>query len=369
MAKRPVKDVLTVDIDALVTVFTTLASFDSSESEPVSVQEMAAELNAPLNENAFALLKMLADAELIEFESGNVWISREDVTEENAEDVAVNALNGSVPASDEPKKLTAKEQAYKERTAYNAAVAASQEPDSQHLHPMEDTQGQRKTVTVEMTHNDGSIVTQEVNVIPVESSETDQRRKEGIKRIMDQVKPEFKAQTPVIAADGTAVTVPVDPENDPKGPRRELDASKGERLILEDKVSDIIKNIRKDDARPVIPADSILQTDYVALMVEPAKVPVIAEETITVKATPKPLPVIEGLDQFIDAGTGDMVYESRIVKNGLALPEPDSIPERPAGVHRNTWDLAHTAITQTARDYWMRKANEEMATYAESVAA
>ena len=56
-----------------------------------------------------------------------------------------------------------------------------------------------------------------------------------------------------------------------------------------------------------------------------------------------------------------MVYESRIVKSGLALDEPDSIPEVPEGVNANTWDMAHTAITQSARDYWFKvaKAQEE----------
>lgn len=263
MAKRA-KNTPAVDIDALVTVFCTLAQFDSSETDPVSVQEMADELDAPLSENAFTLLEDLADAELIEFERGKVWISREDVTEENAEDIAVNALNGFEPKSDARKRLE-----------YAVKVAESQDMD--------------------------------YSQSPKHSGKT--------------VEP---AKVPVIAADGTAVTVPVDPENDPKGPRRELDASKGERLI--------------------------------------------SEETITVKATPKPerLPEIDGLDQFIDAETGDMVYESRIVKMGLALPEPDSIPERPEGVNPNTWDMAHTAITQSARDYWARVAEEQRKAHADA---
>lgn len=125
------------------------------------------------------------------------------------------------------------------------------------------------------------------------------------------------AETPVKAEDGSTVTIPVDFDDPSKG-RRELDAAKGERVISED--------------------------------------------TITVKATPKPerLPEIDGLDQFIDAETGDMVYESRIVKMGLALPEPDSIPKRLEGVNPNMWDHAHTAITQQGRDWAMRQIVESL---------
>lgn len=282
MAKRA-KNVPAVDVDALVTVFCTLAQFDSSETDPVSVQEMADELDAPLSENAFSLLENLADAELIEFERGKVWISREDVTETNAEDIAVNALNGFEPKSDARKRLE-----------YAVKVAESQDMD--------------------------------FSQSPKHSGKT--------------VEP---AKTPVIAADGKPVTVPVDPENNPKGARRELDASKGERLIKEEKVSDIVASIRKDAPKT---ADAVQA---------------LADKLKTLE--PKRLPEIDGLDQFIDAETGDMVYESRIVKMGLALPEPDSIPERPAGVNPNLWDHAHTALTQQGRDWAMRqiKAQQENA--------
>lgn len=148
--------------------------------------------------------------------------------------------------------------------------------------------------------------------------------------------PEFQpvkpAETPVIAENGEKVTVPVDFDDPSKG-RRELDAAKGERLISEDtfKVS------------------------------APKTEKAIQELADKVKELTKPerLPEIDGLDQFIDDESGDMVYESRIHKMGLALPEPDSIPERPEGVHPNTWDMAHTAITQSARDWWLAKAETE----------
>lgn len=279
MAKRA-KNVPAVDVDALVTVFCTLAQFDSSETDPVSVQEMADELDAPLSENAFSLLENLADAELIEFERGKVWISREDVTETNAEDIAVNALNGFEPKSDARKRLE-----------YAVRVAESQDMD--------------------------------FSQSPKHSGKT--------------VEP---AKTPVIAADGKPVTVPVDPENNPKGARRELDASKGERLIKEEKVSDIVASIRKDAPKT---ADAVQA---------------LADKLKTLE--PKRLPEIDGLDQFIDAETGDMVYESRIHKMGLALPEPDSIPKRPEGVNPNMWDHAHTAITQQGRDWAMRQIVESL---------
>jgi len=52
-------------------------------------------------------------------------------------------------------------------------------------------------------------------------------------------------------------------------------------------------------------------------------------------------------------------HESDIEKNGLALDEPEFIPELPEGVNGNTWYMAHAAITQTARDWWMGKAAEQ----------
>lgn len=130
----------------------------------------------------------------------------------------------------------------------------------------------------------------------------------------DAVKP---AKVPVRAQDGSKVTVPVDFEDPSKG-RRELDASQGERLIGEDTYT----------VRTVIPSPSPVVTD-------------------------------KGLAQFLDDETGEMVFESAIMKNGLWLDEPETIPERPAGVNFNTWDLAHTAVTQTARDWHMARAVEQ----------
>jgi len=286
MATRPSKTQETGSLD-LAEVFKVLASFDVTQDDAVSTEDFAAEMGITPSE-AFNALDALADLELVDASGRGLaaewWIDVPDVSEDNALAIAREALSNATPVvKDEPRKLTQKEQDYKERTAYNAYA---------------------------------------------------DERAQGF--IASDVLP---AVEPVQAADGTNVTVPVDPENDPKGARRELDAAKGERLISEEKVSDIINAIRKDAPKT---ADAV---------------EALAEKLKTL--TPVRLPEIDGLDQFIDAETGDMVYESRIVKSGLALDEPNEIPERPEGVNANTWDMAHTAITQSARDYWLKVAKAQ----------
>lgn len=277
MASRPKNNSASLD---LIKAFVTLFSFDVTEDDPVSTEDFAAEMGVTPAE-AFAALDSLADVELVDAKgrglSAEWWITVPDVSAENAESIAREALDGMVPVvKDEPRKLTPKEQAYKERTAYNAYA---------------------------------------------------DERAQGL--IPSDVLP---AVEPVQAADGTNITVPVDPENDPKGARRELDASKGERLISEDTFT--ISAPKTEKAIQAL-ADKL--------------------ESLS----PKALPVIDGLDQFIDAETGDMVYESRIVKSGLALDEPSEIPPTPEGVNANTWHMAHAAITESARAYWLKRAEEQ----------
>lgn len=108
-------------------------------------------------------------------------------------------------------------------------------------------------------------------------------------------------------ADSTPVTVPVD-WNDPSKGRRELDPSKGERVISES----VFKAVS-----PVPASDKGLATET--------------------------------------GEKGETLYESAIVKNNLALDTPDTIPPCPDGVSVNFWYMAHAAITQTARDSWMRR--------------
>lgn len=100
------------------------------------------------------------------------------------------------------------------------------------------------------------------------------------------------AVTPVVAADGTNVTVPVD-FNDPSKGRRELDADKGEKLI--------------------------------------------GEDTYTMTWTPT----------FSEPKNEP--YEG-----------PEILPAVPAGVNENTWFMAYRADTETARAWWMARAEAQM---------
>lgn len=127
-----------------------------------------------------------------------------------------------------------------------------------------------------------------------------------------------------------------------------------------------------EDARPVIAQDVPELTDKVDTTSFSLSVDTLTDKPgAVVKSldpkhpiTPQALPEIKGLDQFVDAETGDMVYESSIEKNGLKLDEPAEIPPCPAGVNANVWDLANTAITQTARDYWLTEAKQAAEEYA-----
>lgn len=227
MAKRA-KNVPAADIDAMIDVFDLVAEFEPTADQPLTVQEIAAELDDKLSENAFDLLDNLADAELIEFERGKVWITREGVTPANARDVATAELNGFEPKSEERKRLE-----YAVKAAESQDEVMSQAPE----------------------HSGKA--------------------------------PEKVAETPVQVAHA------------------------------------------------------------------------VAEAKAVEAVTPKPerLPEIDGLAQFVDAETGDMVYESRNERDGLVLPEPEKVDACPPGVNHNIWDLAHTANTQSARDYWMRQVN------------
>jgi hypothetical protein len=258
-----------------VEAFVALQTFEATEADPVSNGDLADDQKWG-HTATFKALEILADAELVDSHGRGLttewFILTPDVTAENAESIAQEALKGFTPpkpvqATKAKQSKAEKDAEYAERTKYNAAVSASQEPGSQHLHPMK-------------------------NARP--------------------------AETPVIAEDGSKVTVPVDFDDPSKG-RRELDASKGEKLLSED--------------------------------------------VFTVKVTPAALPD-KGLDQFIDGETGDMVYESAIEKNGLKLDEPSEVLPCPAGVNANVWDLANTAITQTARDYWAKIAKQDAEEYA-----
>jgi len=146
-----------------------------------------------------------------------------------------------------------------------------------------------------------------------------------IERTMDPVEEiVIPAETPVVAENGEKVTVPVDYDDESKG-RRELDASRGERIISEDDMTALLKRVRARlaDEKPLSPdqwAEVVTQTVC---------------------------------DDF-----GVTLHEP---KNGDC---PDNeIPPLPEGVHPHTWELAHDGNTQGARDYHMRAAERQMEEY------
>lgn len=134
------------------------------------------------------------------------------------------------------------------------------------------------------------------------------------------------AETPVKAQDGSTVTVPVDYDN-PTAGRRELDASKGERILSEDDMTALLRKVRARlaDEKP-------LDTAQWA-------------EIVTQAA--------------LDSHFAVTLYEP---KNGPALE--CEIPPLPEGVNPNTWELAHQGNTESARAYHMRQAKAQEAEYA-----
>lgn len=146
------------------------------------------------------------------------------------------------------------------------------------------------------------------------------------------------AVEPVKDSEGENITIPVDFDDPSKG-RRELDASKGERVIGEDTYT--VSEMRREDialAREIketLPAMHALhapKTD-VAIKELADKLAELTLETWTpTYADPKNEP-----------------YEG-----------PESIPAVPAGVTENTWFMAHYADTESARAWWMSKADAQV---------
>ncbi len=149
------------------------------------------------------------------------------------------------------------------------------------------------------------------------------------------------AVEPVKDSQGETVTVPVDYDN-PSAGRRELDASKGERVIGETTFRESAESIaRRERAR-----DEYMRATR-------AEAPQSAE---AVQA------LIRRLQTLHSTMTGESEGEEFSVtfhepKNGPALER--EIPALPEGVSPNVWELAFTANTESAREYWTRKAKEE----------
>lgn len=228
MASRTKVQSVEIDGTDLVALFVTVVEFSPTEESPVTVQE----LDDETGQSTFDALNILADAELIGFERGNVWVAIPDVSETNAQQTAYDAL---------------------------------------------------------MTH-------------PLPPAEAPKP-----KRAAKAKAPVVPAVEPVKAADGTNVTVPVSEDSEE---RRELDASKGERLIGEDTFT--------------------LQAGANAVV----KFLDVSEETW--------IPTFE---------------ESKITEDFEA---PETLPAVPAGVSENTWFMAHCANTESARAWWMAKADAQI---------
>ncbi len=143
------------------------------------------------------------------------------------------------------------------------------------------------------------------------------------------------AETPVKAQNGENVTVPVDYDN-PSAGRRELDASKGERMISEGDMMEIIRSLRADAPKT-------------AEAVEALRDKLISAAELM--ATTAPAHTVT-------------LHEP---KNGEALTVP--IPPLPAGVNENTWELAHQGNTEGARRFHMRQAKAQEAAYVEHMEA
>jgi len=244
-----------------------------------SVADVAAEFEIS-DKAAFDALSALEDAGKAEGEGRGLtseWWIKGEKKEEAPKPKRTRRTKAQMDAAREEER---------KRLEYATRVAEAREEGAQHRHPMEDTH---------------PVVSSET------STEADKRRTEGVARIMEKVEAK-KAQTPVIAENGEKITIPVDFDDPSKG-RRELDASKGERLLGE--------------------------TMYVP------RTPVVEAQTFS--------------PEFSEPKNSE-------------CPE-NEIPALPEGVSPNVWELAHDANTPSARAYWMRQAQAQMDEYAETYLA
>ncbi len=157
---------------------------------------------------------------------------------------------------------------------------------------------------------------------------------------MEDARPVVPAETPVIAENGETVTVPVDYDDASKG-RRELDASTGERLISEDTYRVRVSPERRESAR----------AEYV--------------QAFSMEA-PKTAEAVQALIRKLQRLHNGMTGESETEGFTVAFHEPKNgecpdveIPALPQGVNANTWELAHTGNTESARRYHMARAKEQ----------
>lgn len=167
------------------------------------------------------------------------------------------------------------------------------------------------------------------NGVPVPRAEF---TSEGVKVLDETPKSSaIPAVTPIKDSEGENITVPVDYDN-PEAGRRELDASKGERVISEDTY-----RVRTRTPLEALREDAPLTAEAVQAMINKLRA----------------LPVMQEVTE--SEGFSVTYHEP---KNGPALEGVD-IPALPAGINENTWELAHTGNTESARKWHMERAQEQ----------
>lgn len=152
---------------------------------------------------------------------------------------------------------------------------------------------------------------------------------------MEDARPVVAAVEPVKDSQGETVTIPVDFDN-PEAGRRELDASQGERVLSEGDMLEIIRSLRADAPKTAEAVEALREKLLSAAELMTTTAPA---HTVT-------------------------LHEP---KNGEALTI--ALPPIPAGVHEHTWELAFQANTESARNYWKRKASQQESDYAEHTEA
>lgn len=287
-------------------ILAALTEWESSAESPATLQEVMGEFGTT-DKETYDALGALEDAGKVT--SDGRWLTSVWFLGKAKEATPA-------PAQDKPKRtrrtkaqMAAARAEEANRTRYAANVAESQDGDMQHATPR----------VVDAEPKGDAALYGTVTVIP--------------------------AETPVIAQSGETVTVPVDYDN-PSAGRRELDASQGERVLSEDTY-----RVRKTPAR-----SDESRAEYV-------------REMEALRATGNMNPdSIRALIRTLQGMVND-TPETEVFtvtyhepKNGEC--PGNEIPPLPQGVNPNTWELAHDANTQGARDYWKRVATRQAEEYA-----
>lgn len=177
------------------------------------------------------------------------------------------------------------------------------------------------------------------------------RAAESQDEVMSQA-PVIKAVEPIQGADGENVTVPVSEDSTE---RRELDASKGERVIAEGDMRDVIASLRTPKTPEAESKRDTERAEFVKGMVALRQDDNLSDESINAL-----IRKLQGMRNGVETPeTEGFTVTYHEPKNGEALDV--EIPPLPKGVNANTWELAHQGNTQGARDYHMRQAKAQEA--------